>query len=414
MFNRNKITNKILESQQSFLIEIDLKDLKEFKIDYLPNLLEQEDYKWEHGNGLICWDKEKFNIILNFLDKNGIGYINHSNMNQASSTKEYELAVSVSDLYPDEDKFYEDSSNGMIQKAQKYLDIDAKSHKVSVKIKKFVETDSGNFNNASAYFLCDVSGDNVEKYMTEVHGYEDNQMNQSISSNWPKFSKELEIAANDTSDIEYAVEQVLRKWHAKVHQDEFEELVEKAIEEDYNRYGDGEDYDAFRVEWFHNITELLSEEFINYGLNQSLNQANSLAGKNVGKFVDVYKYWDGKYLRCKVKNPIVEERDFEGDMLLCIDIVVPDVEDDFTVFLNDKGKWEFFDGAASMMSQNLNQANLPTNTGHIHNAFNKIKKRIKNGNPKMNDEDLNDEALDIFEKEYGVDLDTAIKNSKNK
>ena len=330
----SKQLKSIDESYQSYQLEIDLKDLKEFKIDYLPNLLEQKDYRWEHGNGFICWDKEKFNLVLNFLDRNGIGYINHSNMNQASSTKEYELAVSVSDLYSDEDKFYEDSSNGMIQKAQKYLDTDAKSYKVSIKIKKFVETDSGNFHNASAYFLCDISGDKnaIDKYLMEVHGYEfENQINQSMSSNWPKFSKELEIAANDTSDIEYAVEQVLRKWHAKVHQDEFEELVEKAIEEDYNRYGDGEDYDAFRVEWFHGITELLSEEFINYGLNQSLNQAN-----------------------------------------------------------------------------------LPINTGHIHNAFNKIKKRIKNGNPKMNDEDLNDEALGIFEKEYGVDLDTAIKNSKNK
>jgi hypothetical protein len=62
----------------------------------------------------------------------------------------------------------------------------------------------------------------------------------------------------------------------------------------------------------------------------------------------------------------------------------------------------------------LNQANLPTNPGHIHNAFQKIKKRIKNGNPNMKDVDLNDEALDVFEKEYGIDFDTALKNSKKK
>jgi hypothetical protein len=62
----------------------------------------------------------------------------------------------------------------------------------------------------------------------------------------------------------------------------------------------------------------------------------------------------------------------------------------------------------------LNQANLPTNPGHIHNAFQKIKKRIKNGNPNMKDVDLNDEALDVFEKEYGIDFDIALKNSKKK
>lgn len=196
--------------------------------------------------------------------------------------------------------------------------------------------------------------------------YNSQKLDQGMNNNYKelldRFCIEMDKAANDKSDIEYATGKVLEKWFNKVDKITFEELVNDRISLDFDIYGSGKSYEEFVADWKNGESYKHLFESMNQSNSElTLNDLEKYVYKNIPKIKENIKTYG-------FDNILEIDNYMDLASLLGIDSrLLKDVDLDQYV--------EVTNGTFNMMDQSIDQSN--EQRGYIDWEYDVNSKTIK-------------------------------------